>query len=66
MSAADNTRTCIHTPADPLEPEELSAEQIEMFLEDSKIVYFDGRLTKAALRVAKEADAAGIPVTNMI
>ncbi|PNH04666.1 putative regulator of ribonuclease activity [Tetrabaena socialis] len=56
------TRTCIHTPGAPLEPSELSAERLAAVLEGAALVYFDGRLTEAALLLAREARQRGIPV----
>lgn len=61
-SAAGGTRTCIHTPAAPLEVDDVSPSLIEGALHGAALVYFDGRLAEAALQVAKAATAAGIPV----
>ncbi|KAK9811624.1 hypothetical protein WJX72_007184 [[Myrmecia] bisecta] len=58
-----STRTCIHTPGAPYTPDQLSPERIPQILGDStQLVYFDGRLTEAALLLARAARAAGIPV----
>lgn len=59
---AGDTRTCIHTPADPLDPSELSPDVITQFLKDARLVYFDGRLTEAAIGVARKAKELKIPV----
>lgn len=56
------TRTCIHTPGQPLDPSELNPEIIERALHDACLVYFDGRLAEAAVVVAQEARARGIPI----
>ncbi|BDA44908.1 probable ribokinase at N-terminal half [Coccomyxa sp. Obi] len=56
------TRTCIHTPAAPLAPDDLSASRIDEALSGAALVYFDGRLAEAALQVAKAARSAGIPI----
>lgn len=56
------TRTCIHTPGDPLRPEEISEELTNDLLQDARLVYFDGRLTEGAVRVAACAKALGIPL----
>ena len=52
------TRTCIHTPSEPLEPDELTPE-FENILRDASAVYFDGRLTEAAILLAKAARNKG-------
>ncbi|GLC72810.1 hypothetical protein PLESTF_001295700 [Pleodorina starrii] len=56
------TRTCIHTPGAPLEPCEMDAARLAAVLEGAALVYFDGRLTEAAVLLAREARARGIPV----
>ena len=58
-----DTRTCIHTPADPLDPSELKPEVVSKFLEGAHLVYFDGRLTEAAIHVARKAKELKIPVS---
>lgn len=56
------TRTCIHTPGEPLQPEEMTPQLVQNALRGAALVYFDGRLTEAALVLAQAARAAGIPV----
>ncbi|KAG2501376.1 hypothetical protein HYH03_001164 [Edaphochlamys debaryana] len=56
------TRTCIHTPGAPLDPEEMGGGLLASALQGAALVYFDGRLTEAALLLAREARARGIPV----
>ncbi|KAI3435937.1 hypothetical protein D9Q98_001995 [Chlorella vulgaris] len=56
------TRTCIHTPGQPMTPEELTAELAGSALRDAALVYFDGRLTEAALVLAAAARQRGVPV----
>lgn len=52
------TRTCIHTPSAPLQPAELQS-RIPEILKNAALVYFDGRLTDAAIPVAKAARSLG-------
>ena len=59
---AGGTRTCIHTPAAPLEPSEISEQRINEMLEGASLVYFDGRLAEAALKIAQAARSRGIPI----
>lgn len=47
---------------EPLSPTELNPDSIEQFLDNSEIVYFDGRLTEAAIEVAKKAREMNIKV----
>lgn len=61
-SVAGGTRTCIHTPGAALKPEELHSNLIDAALQDAALVYFDGRLTEAAIVLARAARAAGVPV----
>lgn len=61
-AAAGGTRTCIHTPGQPMTPEELTAELAGSALRDAALVYFDGRLTEAALVLAAAARQRGVPV----
>lgn len=56
------TRTCIHTPGEAFNPSELTPELINKALDNAALVYFDGRLTEAALLLAKAARNRGIPV----
>ena len=56
------TRTCVHTPSEPLSPKEMTRERVEAALEGATLVYFDGCLTEAALVVAKAARAKGVKV----
>ena len=59
---AGGTRTCIHTPAAPLEPAEISEARIDQMLAGASLVYFDGRLAEAALRIAQAARRKHIPI----
>ena len=59
---AGGTRTCIHTPGAALEPGEMTSGLLAGALEGAALVYFDGRLTEAALLLAREARRRGIPV----
>ena len=59
---AGGTRTCIHTPAAPLQPSEITEQSVDEALAGASLVYFDGRLAEAALKVAQAARAKGIPV----
>ena len=52
---AGGTWTCIHTPGAAFTPEELSPTTIDQILSDAQLVYFDGRLTEAAVVLAKAA-----------
>jgi len=56
------TRTCIHTPGEAFNPSDLTPELVNKALENAALVYFDGRLTEAALLLAKAARSRGIPV----
>lgn len=56
------TRTCIHTPVEPLLPQEMTQERVAAALRGATLVYFDGCLTEAALVVARAARAKGIKV----
>lgn len=44
-----------------MSPEMVSAMDLETILGGAKLVYFDGRLTEAAIEVAKAARQRGIP-----
>lgn len=59
---AGGTRTCIHTPGADLKPADVNPDICRELLSDAQLVYFDGRLTEAALVVAKVARDVGIPV----
>jgi sugar/nucleoside kinase (ribokinase family)/Tfp pilus assembly protein PilF len=65
-SSTDPTRTCIHTPSnEPLKNEEVSNEEINALFDKSNcisLVYFDGRLTNVALRIAQKAKSLNIPI----
>ena len=61
-AAAGGTRTCIHTPGEPMLAEEVSAELAAATLEGAALAYFDGRLTEAALVLAAEAQRRGVPL----
>lgn len=56
------TRTCIHTPGEAMEPEEMTADLATASLKDARLVYFDGRLTEAACILAQTARSLGLPV----
>ncbi|GIM06443.1 hypothetical protein Vretimale_10760 [Volvox reticuliferus] len=56
------TRTCIHTPGAPLEPSEMDDRRIASILDGAALVYFDGRLTEAAVLLARAARLRKIPV----
>jgi hypothetical protein len=43
-------------------PEEMTQDLISQALKDAALVYFDGRLTEAALLLARAARAAGVAV----
>lgn len=62
LFCAGGTRTCIHTPGAALRPDDMTPEFCESVLRDAKLVYFDGRLTEAALVVAHAAKQASIPI----
>lgn len=59
---AGGTRTCIHTPGEPMQPEELTPELAAAVLDGAALVYFDGRLTEAAVVLAAAARERGVPV----
>eukprot|EP00262_Sarcandra_glabra_P016803 TRINITY_DN5587_c0_g1_i3.p1 TRINITY_DN5587_c0_g1~~TRINITY_DN5587_c0_g1_i3.p1 ORF type:complete len:377 (-),score=58.93 TRINITY_DN5587_c0_g1_i3:283-1413(-) len=57
------TRTCIHTPGHPaMVPDDLSRSNLLSALNESRLVYFDGRLHETALVVAEEATRMKIPI----
>lgn len=56
------TRTCIHTAGEAFTPEEVSSTLTETALNNAAVVYFDGRLTEAALLLARAAKEQGVPV----
>ncbi|XP_020593675.1 uncharacterized protein LOC110033870 isoform X3 [Phalaenopsis equestris] len=57
------TRTCIHTPGyPPMMPNDLSNSKLCSALDDSSLVYLDGRLHETALAVAQEATQRKIPI----
>lgn len=62
VDRAGGTRTCIHTPSQPFDPGELTPELAAAALTGAQLVYFDGRLTEAALVLAAAARAAGVPI----
>lgn len=62
VANAGGTRTCIHTPGAALRPSDITPELCDSLLDDAKLVYFDGRLTEAALVVAHAAKHANIPI----
>lgn len=58
IPSTGGTRTCIHTPGAALAPEEISSSSsdlIDSALKGAALVYFDGRLTEAAMLVASRA-----------
>lgn len=59
---AGGTRTCIHTPGEPMQPEELTPQLAAAVLDGAALVYFDGRLTEAAVVLAAAARERGVPV----
>jgi len=56
------SRTCIHTPGPEMELSEMTADLIASTLEGARLVYFDGRLTEAAVLLARAAREAGVQV----
>lgn len=62
VDRSGGTRTCIHTASAPLVPEDLTPSLIRTILKDAAVVFFDGRLTEAALVLAAEAKTQGIPI----
>lgn len=62
FSHAGDTRTCIHTPGAAYSPHDLTPDAITEILDQAVLVYFDGRLTEAALKLAKAARAQQVPV----
>ena len=56
------TRTCIHTPGAAYAPEDLDQTTIQQALDNTQLVYFDGRLTDSALVLAKAARQQGVPI----
>lgn len=57
-----STRTCIHTPSEPMLEAEMSDQLARSVLQGAALLFFDGRLTEAALRLAARAREAGVPV----
>ena len=53
---AGGTRTCIHTPGPPLHPDEITDDAVDSALSGAALVFFDGRLTEAALKLAEAAN----------
>lgn len=62
VDVAGATRTCIHTPGEAFDPAELTPSLIDAALADAALVYFDGRLTEAAVLLAAAARERGVPV----
>lgn len=56
------TRCCIHTPSAPLQLGDISGKLVEQALDGASLVFFDGRLTEAALVLA---DAARVSRENI-
>ena len=57
------TRTCIHTPGPPLDPDELTDAAVNTALDGALLAFFDGRLTEAALKLAEAANWRRCAVT---
>ena len=57
MRLPGGTRTCIHTPGPPLSPDEITEAAVDQALDGAALVFFDGRLTDAALKLAGAAKA---------
>lgn len=57
-----STRTCIHTPGEAFHPSELTQQLINNALSGAELIYFDGRLTEAAVLLARAARVSGVPV----
>eukprot|EP00959_Pyramimonas_sp_CCMP1952_P314503 6583672-Pyramimonas_sp.AAC.2 len=55
VDRAGSTRTCIHTPGPDCPPSDIESSRLDAVLEGASLIYFDGRLTKAAVMVAKAA-----------
>ena len=62
FSLAGGTRTCIHTPGAAYSPDDLTPDSIAAILDQAVLVYFDGRLTEAAVKLAKAAREKRVPV----
>ena len=61
VSAADKSRTCIHTPAsEELLPEDLDEAALGALLAEADLLHLDSRHTAAAVAVAEAARAAGV------
>ncbi|KAI8465093.1 MAG: PfkB-type carbohydrate kinase [Monoraphidium minutum] len=62
VDRAGGTRTCIHTPGAPMGPGEMAPALVDAALAGAALVYSDGRLTEAALLLARAARRRGVPV----
>jgi sugar/nucleoside kinase (ribokinase family) len=62
VDRAGSTRTCIHTPGPEFTPEEMPHDAIVSMLDGASLLYFDGRLTEVALKVAAVAQDMGVPM----
>ena len=60
---AGGTRCCIHTPSAPLLPDDISDGLVAQALDGAALVFFDGRLTEAALLLA---DAARVSTSGVV
>ena len=60
--ATGGTRCCIHTPTQPLTPDDMTPELVEEAMQGAALVFFDGRLADAALVLADAAGRRGIPI----
>jgi len=63
---AGGTRTCIHTPGPPLSPDEITDAAVEAALDGTALVFFDGRLTEAALKLAEAANQRRLPLGLLV
>ena len=60
--AAGGSRTCIQTVGVELDPSDLTNELVQDILQDTQLVYFDGRFPECAVILAKAARDKQIPV----
>ena len=58
----ESTRTCVHTPGETLEVEELGDVAALLEAVHPDVVFFDGRLTESAIALARVAETRGIRV----
>ena len=55
VDRSGGTRTCIHTPGPDCPASDIEQSEVDAVLEGASLLYFDGRLTQAAVVVAKAA-----------